>query len=542
MLVATVFLAGCDTVSELSQDLIELGRGVSDLDSNEEAFWFLGGVAADEPQAARIGQEILDVGGNAFDAATAVYFTLAVTMPSTSSLGGGGVCIFHDAPTNRTRVIDFLSRPPASPNRATRRASAVPGNVRGFFALHSRYGRLPWSQLVAPAEGMARFGTKVSRAFHHDLQKIGNALLAEPGTRSVFGTNSGGLVQEGNVLVQAGLAQTLGEIRKNGAAAIYKGSGAHSFAKAVSVAGGSLEAADLEGYKATWRNSIELMLGDISVHFTPPPAAAGALAAEMWAMIVSNQRFRNAPAEERPHLFLEAAMRGYADRENWLDAQNGNALENFDLASDSHVAKMMQSYEKKTHTPAASLSPQPVQRPEDPSAGTFVVMDKNGSSVACALTMNGLFGNGLIAKDMGVLMSFVPGQGGRGPMSLGPMLAVDHFTNDFFFAAASSGGVAAATSMIGVAVRHLVEIEDLEASVAAKRVHHSGAPDIAYYEQGFDEALIQSLISRGYRVGATPVLGRVNALGCPQGLPYDPKSCQSVSDPRGYGLAVKIDE
>ena len=64
------------------------------------------------------------------------------------------------------------------------RPSAVPGNVRGFSALHSKYGRLRWAQVVAPAANMARFGVPVSRAFARDLAKVEKALLMEPETRT----------------------------------------------------------------------------------------------------------------------------------------------------------------------------------------------------------------------------------------------------------------------------------------------------------------------------------------------------------------------
>ncbi|MBT4464007.1 MAG: hypothetical protein HOC60_04930, partial [Rhodospirillaceae bacterium] len=125
--------------------------------------------------------------------------------------------------------------------------------------------------------------------------------------------------------------------------------------------------------------------------------------------------------------------------------------------------------------------------------------------------------------------------------SLGPILATGHFTRDFFFAGAASGGVTAATSLISVIIKNLVDIEDLEKAMARKRLHHSGAPDLVYYEQGYDEAGLQSLLKRGHRIAATPSIGRVNAVGCTQGLPYDPLSCQAVTDPRGSGLGTKLD-
>lgn len=541
LLVSLLALTGCESLNQLGSDFVELGKGLAQQDATEDAVGFQGGVASDEPYAALAGRDVLQAGGNAVDAATAIYFNLAVTMPSTAGLGGGGVCIVQDAQTNETKVLDFLARAPQSAT-ASRRANAIGGNLAGFQALYARYGRLPWAQLVAPAEGLARFGVKVSRAFSRDLKKIGDALLVEPGARRVFSRPvAGGLLREGDKWVQPDLANVLGSIRENGAAALYRMPGANDFAAAVNASGGALSAAELIGYKPVWRNPIEVPLGDISVYFAPPPTAGGAVAAEMLAMMLEKQRFGNAPVDVRPHLQVEAAIRAYADRGRWMRPDGESSVETFDLVSASRIASLMSSYRPEAHVPAASLNPAPVETPEDPSATTFAVMDADGSGIACALTMNGLFGNGLIAKGTGILMAAAPGSGGRGPISLGPMLAVDHFSRDFFFAGAASGGVTAPTALMSVAMATAVNVESLESAMAAKRLHNSGNPDIVYYEQGYDEAAIEALIKKGHRVAATPSLGKVNAVGCLQGLPFDPDSCEAVTDPRGFGLAIMVD-
>jgi gamma-glutamyltranspeptidase / glutathione hydrolase len=515
-----------------------MAEGLRELNSGQETRGFVGGLAADEPNAALAGREVLDAGGNAVDAATAIYFNLAVTMPSTAGLGGGGVCIVHDAQTNVTKVLDFLSKSSPSANKAGKRANAIPGNLAGFHALHSRFGRLPWRQLVAPAEGLARFGVKVSRAFSHDLSKIGNALLVEPSTRRIFARPvTGALIQEGDKWLQPNLANVLGRIRENGKSALYQGQGAKNFAASVTAGGGALSARDLINFKPVWRNTIEVPLGDISVHFAPPPAAGGAVAAEMLAMMLQNQRLSETPVETKPHLMIETAVRAYGDRGRWMQPDGSSSVESFDLVSSTRISPLMSSYREDAHVPVSNL----VEVAEDASATTFAVMDMDGAGIACALTMNGLFGNGLVAVNTGILMAAQPGSDGRGPISLGPMLAVDHFTNDFFFAGAASGGVTAPTALMSVAIESAVNVGRLEDAIQAKRLHHSGAPDIVYYEQGYDEQVINGLIKKGHRVAATPSLGKVNAVGCTQGLPFDPNSCEAATDPRGYGLAVVID-
>jgi gamma-glutamyltranspeptidase/glutathione hydrolase len=534
-------LTSCDTVGELGGQFSELARGLAQARENENVAGFLGGLATDEPRATLAGRDVLEAGGNAVDAATAIYFNLAVTMPSVAGLGGGGVCIVHDSQSNVAETLDFLARAPESTGMPSRRANAVPGNVAGFHALHSRYGRLPWAQLVGPAEGLARFGFKVSRAFSHDLKKIGDALLSEPAANNIFGRPvMGGLLHEGDKWLQPNLANVIGSVRENGSAVLYKAPGAEHFAAAVVAGGGSLSATDMINYKPVWRNPIKVPLGDITVHFAPPPAAGGAVAAEILAMLLEGRRYSDATPEARPHLLIEAIIRAYADRSRWMQADGSSNVESFDLVSKSRITPLMSSYRADAHVAATSLNPAPVQIAEDTSATSFAVMDEDGAAVACALSMNSLFGNGLVAKNTGVLMASLPG-GGRGSISLGPMLAVDHLTNDFFFAGAASGGVTAPTALMSVALANAVNVEGLEKAMLAKRLHHSGNPDIVYFEQGYDEAEIQALIDKGHRVAATPSLGRVNAVGCLQGLTYDSNSCEAVSDPRGFGLAAKID-
>jgi gamma-glutamyltranspeptidase/glutathione hydrolase len=507
----------------------------------EKSVGFLGGLATGEPSATLAGRDVLEAGGNAVDAATAIYFNLAVTMPSAAGLGGGGVCIVHDAQSNVTKTLDFLARSPEKAGIPSKRANAVPGNVAGFYALHSRYGRLPWAQLVSPAEGLARFGFKVSRAFSHDLKKISDDLLSEPAVNNIFGRPvMGGLLHEGDKWLQPNLAKVIGSVRINGSAALYKAPGAEFFVDAVVAGGGSLSVTDMTNYKPVWRNPIEVPLDYITVHFAPPPAAGGAVAAEILAMLLEGRRYIDATPEARPHLQIEAITRAYGDRGLWMQADGSSNVESFDLVSDSRISQLMSSYRVDSHVAAESLNPAPVQIAEDTAATSFAVMDEDGAAVACALSMNSLFGNGLVAKNTGVLMASLPG-GGRGSISLGPMLAVDHSTNNFFFAGAASGGVTAPTALMSVALSNAINVEGLEDAILAKRLHHSGNPDIVYFEQGYDEAAIQTLIKKGHQVVETPSLGLVNAVGCSQGMTNDPNSCEVATDPRGFGLAVKID-
>ena len=503
---------------------------------------FLGGVAADEPRAALIGRDVLSAGGTAADAATAVYFALAVTLPSSASLGGGGVCLVHDAKSARTEALQFLARRPAVVPPGTLRPNAVPGNPRGLFALHSKYGGLRWEQVVAPAESLARFGTPVSRALARDLDQVGDALLAEPANRTLFERPDGqGVLREGGFMTQVGLAAQLSRLRSLGPGDFYVGRSARTLVDAVTQAGGSLSTEDLRSYAPAWSEPAAVPFGNKTAYFAPPPAAAGGVAAQMWALLTRDDAYDDSEDDERPHLFVEVALRAFADRGQWMGDDGTSRLVPGDLTSGARLDALMATYRPDRHVPAAQLDPTPVPRLENSAATSFVVLDRHGSAVACALTMNNLFGNGRVAPGTGIVMAMPPGQGGRGPFSLGPMMVVSENVNQFYFAAAATGGVAAPTALLGVAAATLVGEGLLEDAIEAPRLPHGGAPDLVYFEPGYNRDRLGALTGRGQRVGATNVLGLVNAAYCSGGLPPKPETCTVRTDSRGFGLAASAE-
>jgi hypothetical protein len=121
------------------------------------------------------------------------------------------------------------------------------------------------------------------------------------------------------------------------------------------------------------------------------------------------------------------------------------------------------------------------------------------------------------------------------------MLLVNDIHNVFYFGLASSGGAVAPSALAGVATRTLMgrEEETLEMALAAKRLYNSGNPDLTYYEQGMDGAIIDSLSKRGHRMSPAPVLGQVNGIFCSIGVPSKRGiPCSIQPDPRGFGLAA----
>jgi len=499
---------------------------------------FLGGVVADEPRAALLGNEMLSRGGTAADAAAAMYFMLSVTMPSRAGLGGGGACLVFDVKTGKTQTLDFTALAPANISPNADRPSAIPGNPRGFFALQARHGKMMWREIISPSERLARFGFPTSRAFAADLKTTGSALLLDPGAKAMFVGKSGmNVAVEGENIKQFDLAATLGLLRARGVGPFYTGPFARNFVESVNQAGGSLTVEELRAFLPKWRNTVRVDVGNDVAHFAPPPAAASTVSAVMMALLEENGDYDNGTAPERAHLIAEIGLRAFADRETWLNAEGKIIKNEATLTAPDRIEGMMTGLRSDQRTPLSALPTQPKNRQESPSSTGFSAVDAFGNAVACTVTMNAAFGTGRVAMGTGVLLASAPSTNGRGPLGLAPMMVVNENSKEFRMAATASGGVAAPSALIGVAANVLLAEQSLKDALLQPRVHLSGNPDVTYVEPGVDAQTLAALAKAGHRTQVTPMIGTVNALYCPGGLPALPQTCQMAPDPRGFGLA-----
>ena len=505
---------------------------------------FVGGVAVDEPWAALVGRDVLASGGTATDAAVAVYFAMAVTLPSSASLGGGGICVVRDSSSLKVETIDFLPLAPKVIPANASRLNGIPANARGFFALHAKYGRLKWGELLHPAENKARFGISVSRAFAVDLKLMEKELMSEPTTRKIFGKPDGsGVLDEGDILVQLELAAIIGRIRARGVGDFYMGPVAHELVEAVTAVGGSLSYDEFRTYIPAWRGTIEVPFKmNFRFHFPASLQSTGLIAAELTAMLVYENLFEDAAQEERNHLLVEASQRAQADGKRWSQDRSVAAANLSNFVSDEHIERLLASYRPDKHVFGGSDTGAPGVFPSDPSGASFAVIDREGNAVACALSMNNLFGIGRIAKGTGIVLSAAPGSDGRGRGSLAPMLLVHKLRSASYYASASSGGLAGMSAMVNVAAHTIMgTADDLETAIARRRVYQGAGGGITYFEDGMPPRVVSELSRRGHRVQAVPVLGFVNSVFCANGIPAKKLTCSIKSDPRGFGFAATAD-
>lgn len=453
-------------------------------------------VVADEPMAVLTAQDILLAGGTAADAAVAMYFTMSVTYPSSAGLGGGGVCIARRPPGGdeknpRVEVLEFLGTASSASSRGT--PIAVPANVRGMYALHARYGRLPWGQVIRPAEKLARFGAPVSRAFARELAQ-GVGRLADSAARRVFQRRRGALAREGDHLEQMDLAGVLGRLRARGPADFYSGVLARKLVGGARDAGLALSAADLRNVKPRWLKPVEYDAGKFSIFL--PPVGGGKVAATLWKMLYVDGGYRRAAAANRDKVLIDATAA---------------------------------SLGKAGAPPSTNALP-------DPAVASFVAMDGSGGAVSCAVTLNGRFGSGRLIRGAGFTAAAAPGSALDGRWALAPMVVASKHTPTAFAAAAPSGNAAAPAALVATALRILVDGQDADKALAAGRVYPASAGAAHVERRG--RARLTRVSAPGTRKIAARVLGRVNLIYCAEGLPSEKNACVFHADPRGFGHAV----
>lgn len=516
---------------------------------------FQGAVIADEPRAALIGRDVLLGGGSAADAAVATYFAMAVTQPSVATLGGGGVCTVYDGVTNRAEVIDFVARAPRSQGIA-----AVPGNARGMYALSAKYGRLRWEQLLAPAEGLARFGVPVSRAFAQDIALGWGALSREPVAFRVFGKPPADFEQrvaraardrreaealraafrplgEGDQLVQEDLANFISILRRNGGMDLHDGEAAQLYAAATARAQAPLTTADLAGVLPQFEAALATSALDMTLFAPPPPAAAGVMTAQVWAMMAP--QWRDTPAAQRPNLLAQATLLAKWDRERWQRADASSGVPVPQLLAGSRIAELQGLLRPAGRIVPQSLTPPVRPRPLNPGMAKIVVVDRTGNIVACGMTANGLFGLARIAPGTGVVIAAASNANDNGTQWLSPVV-VARRSGPAILGAVASGGDVVPGVLAGALLGTLAERRSLADVVAEPRIHFELGPNRMSVEQG-GSALASALQGSGYNVAMVPPFGKVSGLFCPNGAAGQAARCEFVSDQREAGMAIAAD-
>ena len=521
-------------------------------------------VSSAHPLASAAGVEILEKGGNAFDAAVAVSAALSVVEPAGSGLGGGGFFLLHrEADEFRIMVdgrevapgaaeadmyLDDNGDPIARASRDGPLAAGIPGLPAALVHVAETYGRLSLAESLEPAIRYARNGFEAYESLSSGLGRRSRAI--NDAAREVF-FSEGQPPAVGARIVQSDLATTLTALAERGFEGFYSGEVAEKLVAGARAGGGIWTLEDLAQYRVVER---EPLVGDYrgtTIISVPPPSSGGVALINM-LNILAGYDFDDLGKVTRVHLLAEAMRRAYRDRAEYLgdtdfvDVPLDRLLHPFYAAGQRMSVRLDQATSSDT-LPGIFAEPAGGDQ-----TSHFSVLDTEGNAVAATQSINFGFGSGYMPAGTGVLLnnemddfSMKPGvangyqllgaeanaiaPGKRMLSSMTPTILV----NDDGLSILGTPGGSRIITMVLLAALEWMEGGGAEAMVGLPRIHHQYFPDQIGYEPG---ALTAGEISALEDLGHSLEEARFS-FGNMHVVTWDLKTgaVDAASDPRGMG-------
>lgn len=526
-------------------------------------------VVSAREEASRIGLEILQQGGNAFDAMIATEMALAVVYPFAGNLGGGGFMVYRMengetgaldyremAPLDATRdmYLDKEGNPQPAKSQFGAMAVGVPGTVAGIFAVHERFGSLPMNQILAPVIALAKKGFVVTENQENSLEGNRQNFIKANDEKILYAK----AYQKGDTIKNFALAQTLERLVKNGRKEFYGGETGEKMISYLEEKGGIMKITDLESYQAHWREPVSFEYDGLNVISMSPPSSGGVVLGQIMKMIESFPLAAYGHNSEKTiQVLTEAERRAYADRSFYLGDPDFVDIPVDSLLSEEYLENRMESFSFSKATPSSSLSYGELPGYESLETTHYSIVDPFGNAVSVTTTLNGAYGSKLYIEELGFFLnnemddfSSKPGEpnmfgligaeansiapGKRMLSSMTPTIVEKN--GELYMVVGSPGGSTIMTSVLQV-ILNVAEFDmNMQQAVNAPRFHHQWLPDEILFEpNGFPEEVLMSLDEKGYEIieGRSTIIGKVNAiLKLPQG------KLEGAADPRGDEFAI----
>ena len=375
-----------------------------------------------------IGVEILNKGGNAIDAAVAVGFSLAITLPRAGNLGGGGFMLVYLKEKDEIFYIDYRSKSPLNSSidnifnlngkninpkdftndmfNTTRygyKAPAIPGTVAGLLEAHEKFGSLPLEEVLAPVIRQAREGIIVS----YDLEKAiedNHQLKKDPESLKIYFKN-GSAIKENSIFKRPDLEKTFKLIASNGKDGFYKGDIAKAMVKAMNENDGLFSLTDFNNYKVQISEPIVASYRGNLVFTAGPPSGGGItlLTALNILSFFDLQKF-NKDSAITYHLISEALRRGHNNRSHFVGDPDYFDVPIDQLLSKKRTMELAKTIDIKKASKSTVVKPLELIK-ESRDTTHFSIIDKEGNAVSNTYTLGYSFGSGVTIPNTGILMN-----------------------------------------------------------------------------------------------------------------------------------------
>lgn len=508
-----------------------------------------GAVVSAHHQASKAGTTVMEEGGNAFDAAVATHFALAVVYPVAGNIGGGGFAVVHQA-DGSNRALDFREKSPAAyhqdifldkegdvvPEKSlfSVHASGIPGSVEGMWQLHQVYGKLPWKRLLQTSIELADKGFILSESHAKRLNEYQEQFARLNGSDINYLQKAGGYWKEGDLLVQGDLAKLLREIADKGRDGFYRGENAEALIKFIQQQGGLMTQEDLNSYESVWRDVYAFDYKNWKILSMPLPSSGGLLMHQILRMSeLKNVKLDGMERSDYVHLLAELERRAYADRTEHLGDPDFNDLDVNELVSNSYLKKRIADISWDHASSSEAILPGTLPY-ESLETTHYSIIDKEGNAVSITTTINAAYGSRIFVPTMGYVLnnqmddfSAKPGvpnmfglmgseanaiAGGKRPLSsMSPTIVMEGDRVKCILG--SPGGSTIITTVLQTILNVTVHEMNMDEAVKAPRFHHQWQPDkIVLEERALDADLIERLMEKGHTIDTVEILGNVNAL------------------------------
>ena len=524
-------------------------------------------IASAHPLATEAGHQILEQGGNAFDAAIAVGATLAVVEPAGSGMGGGGFWLLDDVANQRQVFVDGRETAPLKAHKDmylneegevvrdwainTPLAAGIPGQAAAFAHLAKHYGKLPLATSLAPAIRLAEEGFEVTPRYQALIEWRVPVINRYPEAARIF-LHEGNTPPLGHVIKQPDLANTLRLLAHEGHDGFYKGEFAEHLVKQVQADGGIWQLEDLARYQVVEREPLVGEYQGATIITSPPPSSGGIALLQAFGMLNHFKKHMEDP-DLAPHLVVEAWRRAYYDRALYLGDSDFVEVPTERLLSKKHIRQQAKSIDINNATDSESLGPKTLVQ-QGKHTTHYSILDAEGNKVAATLSVNLPFGAGYVVPGTGLLLnnemddfSAKPGEPnaygligsaanaiepGKRPLS---SMTPTFLEWDDQVAILGTPGGSRIITMVFLGIQQALAGKPVEHWVSRPRYHHQYLPDVVEVESSFvGSREAKALEAKGHKLKTT---GR--RFGDMQAIHWHKKRNQArgASDPRGEGLA-----